>query len=131
MELHFKIVGVLLIFLALIHALFPTYFNWKQELRSLSLINRQVMYVHTLFIALGISLMGLLCLTSSHELSTTILGKRISLGLGVFWIVRLLVQFFGYSPQLWRGLTFETAIHILFSVLWAYLTAVFIFAYLT
>jgi hypothetical protein len=41
MEIHFKIIGVLLIALALVHIVFPKYFNWDKELKSLSLINRQ------------------------------------------------------------------------------------------
>ena len=88
------------------------------------------MYVHMFFIAFGVLLIGLLCLTSSHELSTTILGKNISLGLGIFWTVRLFVQFFGYSSKLWKGKPFETAIHILFSMFWAYLSTVFIMTYI-
>lgn len=128
MEIHYKIIGVLLIVLSLVHAIFPTYFNWDKELQSLSLINRQVMYVHTFFIALVVFLIGLLCLTSSPELINTPLGKQVSLGFGVFWSIRLVVQFFGYSSKLWRGKTLETIVHILFSILWAYLSMVFVWA---
>jgi hypothetical protein len=126
MEIHFKITGVLLITLALVHVIFPKYFNWKEELKTLSLINRQMMTVHTFFIALTVFLMGLLCLTSATELIETKLGRTVSLGLGFFWAVRLLIQFFGYSTKLWKGKKLETAIHILFSLLWIYLSAVFI-----
>ena len=97
MELHLKIIGLLLIMLSLIHIVFPARFNWKKELATLSLINREVMYVHTFFIALTVLLMGLLCLTSAQELTETVLGKRIALGFGIFWLVRLIIQFFGYS----------------------------------
>lgn len=130
MELHLKIIGILLIVLALIHAVFPKYFNWKQELITLSIINRQLMYVHSFFIALVVFLIGILCLTSAKELIGTTLGKQISLGLGAFWTIRLLIQFFGYSPKLWIGKTFETSVHILFSTLWIYLSVVFILIYL-
>jgi len=126
METHFKIIGVLLVALALVHIIFPRYFKWKEELKSLSLINRQMMAVHTVFIALIVFLIGLLCLTSATELIETKLGKTISLGLGIFWTTRLFIQFFGYSTELWKGKTFETAVHILFSLLWAYLSIVFL-----
>lgn len=88
-----------------------------------------MMTVHTFFIALTVFLMGLLCLTSSNELIETNLGKNISLGLGVFWTIRLLFQFFGYSSKLWKGKTFETIMHIAFSLLWAYLTVIFLTTY--
>ena len=126
MELHLKIIGFLLMILALIHIIFPSYFKWKQELASLSIMNRQMMHVHSFFIAFTVFLMGLLCLTTSEELINTQLGKRICLGLGIFWSVRLFVQFFIYSSKVWRGKTFETGIHILSSVFWAYLSWAFI-----
>src|SRR4029077_20542952 len=93
--------------------------------RDLGLMSRQIMYVHTLFIALIILLMGVLCLTSSAELVSTSLGRRVCLGLGLFWVTRLLIQFFGYSSELWRGKVFETVMHIVFSILWLYLSVVF------
>lgn len=129
MEIHFKIIGVLLIALSFIHVIFPRYFNWSKELASLSLINRQMMYVHTFFIAFVVFLIGILCLTSSGELLTTSLGKKVALGIGVFWLIRLFIQFFGYSSILWKGKLMETAIHIVFSFFWAYLSIIFFASY--
>jgi hypothetical protein len=128
MELQLKIIGVLLILLAAMHAFFPKYFNWKEELRPLNLINRQMMEVHTLFIGIVLLLMGLLCLLAANELLATRLGKIILIGIGLFWAVRLIVQFFVYSPALWRGKKFETVMHVVFTFLWAYLTALFFWA---
>jgi hypothetical protein len=129
MQLHLKTIGLLLIVLALVHAIFPKYFNWKKELESLSLVNRQMMTIHTFFIALTVFLMGLFCLRSSKELLETNLGKKILLGLGIFWTIRLFIQFFGYSSALWKGKKLETIIHIIFSLLWLYLSTIFLLAY--
>lgn len=129
MEIHLKVAGIILTTLSIIHLIFPKYFNWNKELKALSLINRQMIYVHTFFIALIIFLMGFLCLTSAEELIHTNLGKKLSLGLGIFWTLRLLIQFFGYSSDLWKGKTFETVVHVFFSLLWAYLSVIFLFAY--
>ncbi|OPB89073.1 hypothetical protein BB021_06850 [Elizabethkingia ursingii] len=126
MEIHYRIIGSILIFLALVHIIFPKYFHWKKELQSLSLINRQMMSVHTFFTALTVLLMGILCLTNTKELITTPLGKTISLGFGIFWAVRLIFQFFVYSPILWKGKKFETIIHVVFSLLWIYLSYIFL-----
>ena len=131
MELHYKIIGIVLIALAFVHIIFPNYFKWKEELRSLSLINQQIMKVHTFFIALVVFLIGLLCLTSSNDLINTELGKKVSLGFGIFWSFRLIIQFFGYSSKLWKGKKMETAVHIIFLFLWTYLSYVFITVYLT
>ena len=131
MEIHIQIIGTLLIVLSLIHVIFPRYFNWKSELQHLSLINRQMMTVHTFFITLTVFLIGLLCVTSASELIETSLGKKISLGLAVFWTIRLFTQIFIYSPKLWKGKTFETIVHILFTIFWAYMSLVFWLALLS
>jgi hypothetical protein len=129
MEIHFKIVGVLLIMLSLMHVVFPRYFNWSKELIPLSLINRQMMYIHTFFIALLLLLMGVLCITSTNELVSSPLGTKITLGFSVFWFIRLLIQFFGYSSTLWKGKILETFIHVVFSVLWMYMCILFFAPY--
>ncbi|MGI8467635.1 MAG: hypothetical protein ACR2N3_04210 [Pyrinomonadaceae bacterium] len=129
MSFHLNVVGFLLIGLAIVHAVFPKYFNWKDECQSLSLINRQMFYVHTFFIVLTLFLMGLFCLTETQKIIETDVGKTVALGFGIFWFALLVIQFFVYSSELWRGKTFETVIHILFSILWIYLSAIFFLIY--
>ena len=125
MTLQLQLIGALLVGLALLHSAFGRYFDWRRDFAAVSLLNRQMMHVHTFFVAFTVGLMGLLCLTSAAELAGTPLGRRVALGLGVFWLARLLIQFFGYSASLWRGKRFETIVHVLFSLFWAYLTSIF------
>lgn len=128
MQSCLEISGLMLVGLALLHGIFPRWFRWKSELAGLSRINREIMLVHTGFIALTVFLMGLLCLTSGRDLIMSPLGRRISFGLALFWCSRLFVQFFGYSTELWKGKRFETTVHILFVLLWSWLTGVFLAA---
>jgi hypothetical protein len=130
MELHLKIVGSLLIALALMHLGIPRYFKWKEEVAPLSAITRQILYVHTFFVGFVVLLMGILCLRYAHELVYEPFGRIITLGLAIFWLTRLFFQFFVYSPEVWRGKAFETAMHGVFSVLWFYFGGVFFFSYL-
>ena len=126
MKTLLEIAGVLLIGLGLLHGVFPRYFRWREETADLTPLTRQILHIHTFFIGLTVFLMGLLCLTSATDLIQTPLGRRICLGLGLFWGIRLMLQFFGYSSRLWRGKPFETAMHVLFSLFWAFLTALFL-----
>lgn len=105
--------------------IFPRYFRWKTTTTSLERVTREILYVHTFFIALTVLLMGLLCLSSADLLLGTTLGRRVCLGLAVFWTLRLFFQFFGYSAKLWKGKHFETIVHVAFSFLWLYLSTVF------
>jgi hypothetical protein len=125
MDALLKVAGGILLGLAVLHAFFPTYFKWKDELSTITPLTRQIHYIHTFFIALTVLLNGLLYLTCTTDLLTTPLGHRISLGFFIFWACRLILQFFGYSSSLWRGKPFETVMHFLFSLLWFFLTAVF------
>lgn len=126
MKTLIEITGGLLIALALLHVAFPRRFRWREETAGLGLLTRQILYVHTFFIALTVFLMGLLCVTSADDLMHTELGRRISMGLAAFWGIRLVIQFVGYSPELWRGKAFETTMHVLFSLFWAFLTLLFL-----
>jgi Na+/glutamate symporter len=116
--------GIVLILLALVHVIFPRYFHWREELAGLSLINREIMQVHTFFIALMVLLMGLLLVSSAELLTTTVLGRRVSGGMAFFWGVRLVCQFCWYSSENWKGKRFETVMHVLFTMLWLALTVV-------
>jgi len=125
MEIYLKIAGLILIILGIVHIAFPKRFNWKDELEPLSLINKQMMVVHTFFIALTVFMMGVLSFFYSSELISTPFGRVISLGFAIFCFIRLVFQFFVYSKELWKGKTFETVMHIVFSITWIYLTVVF------
>lgn len=125
MELQLKIIGIVSLLLGFIHLFFPKQFGWKDDLRSLTLINRQLMYVHTFFIAFAVFLAGVLCLLYADDIVNTPLGHAVTLGFGIFWATRLFFQFFVYSSELWKGKRFETTVHVLFSMLWAYFSVVF------
>ncbi len=75
MKLQIEIAGILMILLTLLHAFFPKYFNWEEEMKKMTLINRQMMAVHTFLIALVLLMMGLLCVSSADELIHSQLGK--------------------------------------------------------
>jgi len=129
MELAVRISGILLIVLALLHLAFPRYFRWKEDLVPLSLINRQMMYVHTFFVAFVVLLMGCLAAFIPSGFFTPF-GRVVSLFFFVFWFVRLLFQLFVYSPALWRGKRFETVIHVTFTILWLTLSAIYLGVFL-
>ncbi len=131
MEFHLKLIGFISILLAIIHVVFPAYFNWKKELGAVSLVNKQIMYVHTFFVAFTVFLLGIFCICCTDDMMHTRLGKHLVLGLCIFWGLRLLFQFFVYSPKLWKGKVFETTVHIVFSLLWTYFTAVFFLVYIS
>jgi len=125
MEVHLHIIGALLMVLALVHADFPRRFAWKLELPKLSLINKQMVQVHTFFIALTVMMIGALNFFYAEEITHTRLGHAIAFGLALFWSIRFIFQLFVYSSGLWKGKAFETSVHILFTIFWVYMSVVF------
>jgi hypothetical protein len=123
MILHLRLAGAALLLLCLLHVFFPRRFRWKEELQALSLLNRQIFYVHTFFVGLILVMMGVpLVFEPRILLERTRLGAWVAAGFTVFWGLRLLIQWFGYSAALWRGKGFETMVHFAFTAFWAYLT---------
>jgi hypothetical protein len=121
-----RIVGALLVVLGLSHAFFNRYFGWEKELASVSLFTRRVFYVHTFFIAMGVTLSGIGSLLYADALvRPSALSRAILAGLVVFWMCRLLAQFLAYDSAIWRGDRFRTVMHIAFAVFWLYVTATY------
>ena len=63
--LHLRIAGALLLGLAAFHFVLPRELNWDEELARLSLLNRQIFLVHTFFLALILTMMGILSFCSN------------------------------------------------------------------
>ena len=126
LTLHLQIVGVLLVILGLSHWFFNRYFGWQRELASISLLTRQVFFVHTFFIGLGVVMVGLVSfLYTNALLRPNSLSCAILAGMTTFWLCRLLVQLFVYDAAIWRGKPFWTLMHLVFSALWIYVTATY------
>lgn len=123
---HIRIAGVGLLALAACHLFFGKHLNWKEECGRMSLLNRQIFYVHCFFIALTVGLMGALSLLCAPALvQPSPLARAVLIGLTLFWGLRLLFQWFVYDATLWRGHQFNTLMHIVFSCVWLYLTTVY------
>lgn len=126
LSFHMRIVGVLLLLLGMSHALLNRYFGWAQELAAVSSFTRRVFFVHTFFIGLGVVLAGAgSFLFADTLLRPGVLSRALLAGMTLFWLCRLLAQFFAYDSALWRGDRFRTFVHTAFAVLWCYVTAIY------
>jgi hypothetical protein len=125
-QLHLRVAGVLMGALVVVNLFVPGRYRWREELSRLSLLNRQVFQVHAVFIVLTLALFSALLLTCADALiEPTRLSRAVLVGLTIFWAVRAMMQWFFYSPAIWRGHRFHTAMHWIFSATWVYVTGVF------
>lgn len=125
-ELHLRIAGAMQLALALLHLDFGRRFHWREELARVSLLNRQMFYAHTFFVCVVLTLFGSLSLFAPAALlEPTRLARLVLGGIAGFWALRLYCQWFVYDRSLWRGDTFRTVVHVVFTLVWAYFVAVY------
>jgi hypothetical protein len=126
---HLRIVGLVMAGLVVINLFVPRRFHWREEMARLSLLNRQIFQVHSVFLLVTLAMFSALLLTSADALlEPTRLSRAVLTGLTIFWGLRMLTQWFFYSPDVWRGDRFRTIVHGVFSMTWIYVTAVFAIA---
>lgn len=126
MTAHLRVVGLVMLWLVAVNLYVPYRFRWREEMRGLSLLNRQIFQAHSIFLVLMIALLGGLLLAAPDALlEPTRLSRAVLFGLTVFWGLRMLMQWWFYSPEIWRGHRFHTRMHYAFSAIWIYVTAVF------
>lgn len=124
--LNLRIVGSTMVFLAFLHAAFAKRFHWGEETTKLSLLNRQIFYVHVFFIALALLMQGVGCIFFAPALcEKSTLAAAVSAGMCVYWLIRLIFQLFVFDKELWVGKRFETSMHIIFTFNWLYYVVVF------
>ena len=124
--LNLRIVGYVMAALVAVNLVVPVRYRWREESARMSLLNREIFVAHAVFIVLTLGLISALLLTSADALvERTPLSRAVLTGLTIFWGLRMLMQWFFYSPAIWRGDRFHTAMHWVFSGVWVYVTAVF------
>jgi hypothetical protein len=118
--------GAALICVAVMHVFLGRWLDWRRDAAQLTLVNRQIFYVHCFFIAFGVAMNGVLALAFAPLLvEPSALARLLLAGMTLGWTIRLLFQLFVYSPDLWRGNRTRSALHALAGGLWLYLAAVF------
>jgi hypothetical protein len=124
--LNLRIVGLMMVALVVVNLLVPKQFHWREEMARLSLLNRQIFQIHSVFLTLVLGMFAALLLLYGRDLlEPTRLARAILIGLTIFWTLRMLMQWFFYSPEVWRGDRLKTIMHGVFSVMWIYVTSVF------
>src|SRR5262249_28111993 len=82
---------------AVFHVGFWRLFGWPARLRLLDSINRPLLPVMNIALILLFLTLGSALITEPDAASTTDFGRRILIGMSIFWLVRALVQVPYYS----------------------------------
>jgi hypothetical protein len=101
-----KIGGLFNLVLALFHLMFWQLFNWREDLRSLSFLNRGIMQVLNLTLTFVFIMFAYLSLVHTYELYLTTLGRSLLLSISVLFMLRALMQVVYFRLTHWLSTVF-------------------------
>lgn len=118
MEVLIQAGGVYCLGFVVFHLLFWRIFSWREDLRSLSFLNRAIMQVLNLSLTFVFAIFGYVSLAHTRELLETPLGRSLLALIALFWLWRAIQQplFFGLRH---RGSVAFLLLFLLGSVLYA------------
>ena len=101
------IVGVFNLGFAVFHLMFWKIFHWKDDLTSLTHINRSIMQILNLRLTFVFLIMAYLSFFHKVEMVSTNIGKALLISFSLFWFFRALEQviFFGVKNRISFALT--------------------------
>jgi hypothetical protein len=87
----------------------PRVLRLNRELNKLEALTRQLIWVHGVFIVVTIVAFGLITVTAADSmLQGTPLAVGIAAFIGLFWLLRLLIQLFYFDARPWLTNSFRT-----------------------
>jgi hypothetical protein len=126
---HLRLAGWVILGLAAIYPVYPKRFGWRAKLAAVDLLIGDIFVVHVGFILLLLVLQGvLLAFFPAALFEPGAAAVALGVGLVAFWAYRLFAQLVLFDRRNWVGDRPKTLVHVAFTLLWAYLTAVFVCA---
>lgn len=127
-----RLAGLSMVVLSSGHVYLAKLLDWENDLKKLNPINQQVFFAHTMFLTIGIFLLGLVCLIWPHSLiNRSELGAIANGCFAMCWLSRLIFQGVVFTAPFSESARLERGMRILGTLLWIYYTALFcaMFAY--
>jgi hypothetical protein len=123
------IAGILQLSVLVASALVPYQLDWRNELKSLPKLHRQLYFIYGGYVVLGIVTLGMLSLVYANELaSASGLARGVCIYAVLFWGIRLSLQVFldakPFLVKWWlrAGYHLLTLLFIYFTLLFGYLS---------
>ncbi|MBI2333387.1 MAG: hypothetical protein HYU84_14725 [Chloroflexi bacterium] len=91
--------GVFHLAIAVFHLFFWRIFHWKEDLASLTRINRAIVQILNLCLTFIFFVMAYVSFVHTAELISTSLGRTILASIALFWILRLILQFVFFGAR--------------------------------
>lgn len=91
--------GVFHLAIAIFHLFFWRIFRWKEDLASLTHINRAVMQILNICLTFLFFVVAYVSFFHATELISSPLGRAILASIALFWVLRLILQFVFFGAR--------------------------------
>ena len=126
LNLLLQLAGASMICVCLTHFYLARLLDWKNDLKSLKPINQQVFFAHTMFLTIGMAMLGFVCIFYPQELTNkSTLAAISALCFALCWLSRLIFQFVVFTSALVEDSRLEKILRLAGTLLWFFLTALF------
>jgi len=98
--------GIYNLLFAVFHLLFWWIFDWKNDLASLTPINRAIMQVINLCLTFVFSIFGVLSLAYPFQMLQAGLGRTLTSMIAAFWFLRAIEQVIFFKLKSWVSWAF-------------------------
>ena len=105
-ETLIKIGGFYNILLIIFHVMFWQIFNWRNDLKTLTFLNRSTMQVLNISLTLVFVIFGYISFFHTNELLNTPLGNTLLALISIFWFARATQQVIFYKLKHWGSWAF-------------------------
>ncbi|MEO0415141.1 MAG: hypothetical protein AAF226_09345 [Verrucomicrobiota bacterium] len=121
-------VGQLMI--AVINLRLDKMLKWDQDLKNVPQLLQEVFVVHKWFITLTLIIFGVITIRFAGDIAEARyeMTRWFAAGVGGFWAIRTLIQWFFYGWEHWRGKAKETVIHWILTIAYGGAATVYLVA---
>ena len=130
MEIALSIAAAAQLAIAVLNLFLVRIMKWEEPVARMPQLVREVFHVHAWFITITLVIFGVVTIRFAGELAagTSDLGRWLVYGIGLFWLIRWVMQFFYYNSSHWKGKRAETIVHIVLIFLYGSFAGVYLLA---
>ncbi len=104
--------------------------GWRDAVLQMTLLVREVFRVHAWFISITLVIFGAMTFRFAREMAAGMdpVCQWLAAGIGLFWLIRTILQITYYSSSHWRGQLGRTVAHVTLLLVYAGFTAAYLWA---
>ena len=116
--------------IALLNLFLARLLGWRDAIEKMPLLVREVFRVHAWFISVTLVIFGVMTFRFAADMAQggNPVCRWLAGGIGLFWLIRMVLQVTYYSASHWRGQLGRTVAHVILLLLYAGFSLLYLWA---